>query len=235
MLEACKAKCPGPSKCPYVGTPIFGSNPPQLIRCPVYERWRKQAALEHEIRNVVPENLAEKNFENFLIRSPTSGKALQLMKKYTESEAWKEGANILLTGTYGVGKTHLATATIRKAIEAGSTAALILAVDLIQGNFEEINNRFEKLQKVDLLVIDDLTTEFENKYFLQQIFRLLEHRYRRKKGTVFTTNLPVREFVKGIGDKIFSRLYENLLVIEIKDSDYRKELRRKKLEWFKNS
>ena len=235
MLDNCLKKCPGPYECPYGGVLIFESSPlerPIPIICPRYQSWLKQVELEHKLREIVPNDLADKSFENFMIRSASSGEALKLMKKYAKARAWRQGANILITGPYGAGKTHLAIATIRKAIEVGDTAALVLAVDLLKGGFQAIDERFATLREVDLLVIDDLTTEFENKYFLQRAFELIEHRYRQKRGTVFTTNLPMKDFMNALGSKMFSRLYESLLTIEIRDvDDYRKTLRDKNLEW----
>ena len=233
-LQHCLDTCPGPDICPYSGLLIVGFENPQPVICPRYKKWLKQVELEHELRNIVPENFSDKSFENFIIRSAETGKALQLMKKYVKAKAWRSGSSVLITGPNGVGKTHLSIATIREAMRLGETAALILPVDLMKGSFQEMNERFERLQAVGLFVLDDVANDFEKKYFMQRIFELFEHRYRRRKGMIFTTNLSVKEFLSAIGTRMFSRLYENLVTLEIHDvDDYRKTLRNKNLDWLK--
>lgn len=133
---------------------------------------------------------------------------------------------ILLEGTYGSGKTHLAAAIANDAVNKGIPTLFITPSDLLdrirsgysssEMNFEE---RFDEIRNVKLLAIDDFGTQNSTSWGQEKLFQLLNFRYINKLPTLITTNLILDE----IESRIRSRLMDEELVkhIRILTLDYR--------------
>ncbi len=229
-LEECKKTCPGPDKCPFKGVLIDEENQ-VAISCSIYAGWVKQKEIEKEIMRTIPKSFWKKTFENFESRSSASKRAFELAKKYTSLEKWRDGANLALLGGYGTGKTHLAGAIASQAIKQGNIVAFVTLTSVAVMDFSEKRTYFEKMRDVDLLILDDISQEVENKFILQEMFNLINYRYEAQKGIVFTSNLKTADFKGVIGERLFDRVMERTVFVEIFDV---KSIRLKKREQFTN-
>ena len=89
-------------------------------------------------------------------------------------------------GGTGLGKTHLSLAIANVAINKGysviyGTAQNILG-DLQNENFGRLDNlkyRENEILDVDLLILDDLGTEFKNAYTVSLLYNIINTRNRR--------------------------------------------------------
>lgn len=133
---------------------------------------------------------------------------------------------ILLEGTYGSGKTHLAAAIANRSVSMGVSTLFITPSDLLDRlrsgySSSEISfdERFDEIRNVKLLVIDDFGTQNATSWGQEKLFQLLNYRYINKLPTVVTTNLILDE----IEGRIRSRLMDEELVkhIRILTLDYR--------------
>lgn len=79
----------------------------------------------------------------------------------------------------------------------------------------------EQYSKVSMLVIDDLGAESTTEYSLATIYALINGRYTRSLRTIITTNLPIQELARRIGDRCVSRIFEMCFVIELEGPDRR--------------
>ena len=63
-----------------------------------------------------------------------------------------------------------------------------------------------KYIECDLLIIDDLGTEFVNQFTVSCLYNLLNTRQNKNLSTVISTNLTAEELARKYEDRIYSRL-----------------------------
>ena len=133
---------------------------------------------------------------------------------------------LLLLGSYGVGKTHLAAAIANFAVGLGVPTLFLTIPDLLDwlrysygsedSNFE---TRFEEIRNIRLLALDDLGTQNATPWAQEKLYQIFNYRYVNHLPTVVTTNLALDE----IEGRIQSRLRDPELVrvIRIEAPDHR--------------
>ena len=157
--------------------------------------------------------------------------------QYTLSQAQQFAATprgwLLLMGSYGCGKTHLAAAVANTCVEFGMTTIFLTVPDLLDwlrysydstdATFEQ---RFEEIRNVALLVLDDLGAHNATNWAAEKLFQIIDHRYMRKLPTVITTNLDLED----LDDRIRSRLQDPDLVttVRITAPDYRSPVKERR-------
>ena len=125
-----------------------------------------------------------------------------------------DSQNLLLIGPTGTGKTHVSTAIAKVVIEKGYDV-IYDSIQNIMNDYE--NDKFksdygqkdfhiEKYTECDLLIIDDLGTEFSTPFTLSCIYNLLNTRQNRGLPTIISTNLSADELAKKYEDRIYSRI-----------------------------
>lgn len=122
--------------------------------------------------------------------------------------------NLVLFGSTGLGKTHLALA-IGSAVGAqGFSVCYETAIGLFdklqKARFtpnEDTLSQAERLEKCDLLIIDDLGTEMPGQFVTAALYGLLNQRLLSGKPMIITTNLTVEETSSRYSPQIASRLY----------------------------
>lgn len=148
-------------------------------------------------------------------------------KEYCENFPKRKG-NLLLIGKTGTGKTHISTAIAREIINLGYDV-IYDSVQNILADFEDDKFRrsynteelkAEKYLECDLLIIDDLGTEFANQVSISSLYNLLNTRYNKGLGTIISTNLSAEELARKYEDRIYSRIVgagTRVLVFDGKD------------------
>ena len=131
-----------------------------------------------------------------------------------DSEAYEAmRSNLLLIGKTGTGKTHISTAIAREIISLGFDVVYDSAQNIIS-DFEADKFRSgygtepksAKYLDCDLLIIDDLGTEFQSSFTVSCLYNLINTRHNRGLATIISTNLSPDELVKKYEDRIYSRL-----------------------------
>lgn len=124
-------------------------------------------------------------------------------------------SSVLMIGQTGLGKTHLSLSIAREIIEAGYGVVYGSAPNLISKieheKFEQNKNSLETdtlkmLQHCDLLVLDDLGTEFQTKFTTAAIYDLLNTRLNLSLPTIVSTNLSLKELEDAYSPRILSRI-----------------------------
>ena len=139
-------------------------------------------------------------------------------KRYVEhwEDAARKNIGLLLFGDVGTGKSFL----------AGCIANALLEQDVpvLMTNFPTILNRMTglfgseradflaSLNAYDLLILDDLGAERGTEYALEQVFAVIDARYRSRKPLVVTTNLTL-DALKHPDDLSHARIYDRILEI----------------------
>jgi DNA replication protein DnaC len=133
---------------------------------------------------------------------------------------------LLLLGSYGVGKTHLAAAIANFGVSLGVPTLFLTVPDLLDWlryayGSEEVNfeTRFEEIRNINLLVLDDMGTQNATPWAEEKLYQIFNYRYVNHLPTVITTNQALDE----IEGRIQSRLRDPELVrvIRIEASDHR--------------
>lgn len=142
------------------------------------------------------------------------------------------GENILITGATGCGKSYLACALGRQACAFGYKVTYLgmlrflelVSQSRIDGTFvKQIN----KLEKTDLLILDDFGLQAINPNQRVALLQILEDRYARK-STIITSQLPVASWhafinESTIADAILDRLTANAHRFELKGESMRRK------------
>ena len=136
-----------------------------------------------------------------------------MAKNYVKNFA-KSKDNLLLIGNTGTGKTHISTAIARELIHKGydviydSTQNIVsdFEADRFKSGYGNYESKSEKYLDCQLLIIDDLGTEFTNQFTVSALYNLLNTRQNKGLPTIISTNLSPDELARKYEDRIYSRI-----------------------------
>ena len=144
-------------------------------------------------------------------------------------EMKKRGKGLLLFGEVGTGKTFISACIANALIDQGR-ACLVTnfarIVNIIQSTFDGKQDYIDSLNDFDLLVVDDLESERQTEYMGENVQNIIDSRYRAGLPLIITTNLTSDELkhAKEIRkQRIYSRLFEMCVPIEVKGKDRRRQ------------
>ena len=187
-----------------VGDPSFG----QAIPCSCKEVQREERRRQDLRRLSSLEPFLDKTFETFDARAiPSVKEAFEIARRYADQpDGW-----LVLSGSYGAGKTHLAAAIANYRLSEGSPVFFSIVPDLLDhlraafAPHSEIpyDEMFDKVREVELLVLDDLGAENGTAWASEKLFQLINYRYNFKMPTVITTN---HRLLSHMDERIRSRL-----------------------------
>ena len=103
----------------------------------------------------------------------------------------------------------------------------------LNGSLSGRNDVVDKLCRYPLLIIDDFGMERGTEYALEQIYNIVDSRYRSRKPLIVTTNLTLDE-IQHPQDTVHARIYDRLLemcvLISCIGVSLRKENEQEKME-----
>jgi DNA replication protein DnaC len=161
-----------------------------------------------------------------------------------------EGRGLLLTGTVGVGKTHLAVGIAQALIfEKGVRAFFCDYRELLKRIQESYNAQVATTElqilapvfEAEVLILDELGAQKPTDWVWDTVALILNTRYNDKRTTLITTNYPNapaalardagkanREETLGdrIGERMRSRLAEMCVEVEMRGSDLRQSVKK---------
>jgi DNA replication protein DnaC len=173
-----------------------------------------------------------KSWSNFEFSHVPSLNPVVLMQ-LAESTDWLHNAsNILVFGPSGTGKTHISSALGRSMIELGQWVKFIPATTLVQ-HLQQAKLQLQlpaalvKLDRYDLLIIDDLGYVKKSEAETSVLFELIAHRYERK-SLLITANQPFSQWDSIFTDSMMTvaaidRLIHHATIIEIQAESFRKQ------------
>ena len=172
-------------------------------------------------------NMPECDFEHFSLsyydgKTDSSGvncrrkmeENLIFCKEYASSFS-RNSSSLFLLGKTGVGKTHISLAIAKKVTEQGFTVAygsLINYLRIIEKeHFGRVENSetdtLQTLIGADLLILDDLGSEFRKSFSESALYNLINSRINLGIPTIISSNLSAEELQKTYNDRIISRLF----------------------------
>ncbi len=138
--------------------------------------------------------------------------------------------NLLLLGNAGTGKTFVSSCIANRALERGKSVYYQTAFRLFE-IFE--NSKFGKgdedaaeivkyVYDVDLLIIDDLGTEFTTQFTSAALFDIINARITAGKSTIISTNLSFETLSEVYSNRITSRFMGEYKILQTLGEDIRK-------------
>ncbi len=146
--------------------------------------------------------------------------------------------NLFFYGPTGQGKTYLCNCIANSLINKGYLVIYQTAFKLIEiienarfnkNTFSNKDENYQMLFNADLLILDDLGTEFINTFTNVEIFNIINTRLNQNKKTIISTNLSPVQIKEKYSDRISSRLFGNYEMLSFYGSDLRWESKLKKL------
>lgn len=164
---------------------------------------------------------------------------LNKTKSFTESFD-KDGGNLLFYGETGLGKTFLSNCIAKALLDTQHTVLYQSAIHLFEdvcgdvimkkGQNPSSQETYRYLYSCDLLIIDDLGTEFTNSFVSSELYDILNTRMREKKSTVISTNLNLQELTDRYSTRIATRIFAEYQVYNFYGSNIRLAKRRKAIQ-----
>ena len=164
--------------------------------------------------------LSDRSFGSFSMREyeklpPEEQQSLQ--KAFGATTAYAEDPQgwLVLMGSYGSGKTHLAASIGNYRRAMGEEPIFVVVPDLLdhlRATFSPTSStsydrRFEEVRSAPLLILDDLGTQSATPWAREKLYQLLNYRYNAKLPTVITTSQRLDE----IDPRIRSRMLDKRL------------------------
>lgn len=198
---------------------------------------RKQKSHSTQIEKAkIPRRYENCHFQSYRAMNPTQERAFKYAWKLAlDYPAVERG--LLLMGSVGVGKTHLAVSILKGLTEKGFSCRFYEFGALLK----EIQNSYNPISKVselkvlqpifdaEVLVLDEIGASKPTDWVRDTMAHIINTRYNDKKLTIFTTNyLDDRKIEREetledrIGVRLRSRLFEMCKTVQIEGHDFRK-------------
>lgn len=215
---------------------------PCLCRCQqeaMAEKKRQDELVERQrkIRQLKATGIQEKHLLEWNFGVAEDNKDIQMAKRYVEQ--WKkvkaENLGLLLWGDVGTGKSFVAVCIANALLDQG--------IPVLMTNFSKILNQMGAMYSEEryryiasfsnysLLILDDLGIERSTEYALEQVYAVIDERYKSGLPVIITTNLKIAE-IRNPQDVAYARIYSRILEmctpVRISGEDRRKSIGKEK-------
>lgn len=229
---------------------LFGTirRPMCLCKCEAEKRdkeeaERKQADFGRKIKDLRRTGFPESNMQEWTFENDdmTNSRVTNAMKKYVENfdEMKKQGKGLLLYGSCGTGKTYAACEVANALIDKGYPVLVTnfaRIINALQATFEK-QEYIDSFNRFSLFVIDDLGIERNTEFAKEQVFNIIDSRYRAGLPMIITTNLSIDKIKKPDdieNGRIYDRILERCFPIEVSGQSRRRKAIRESYDDMKN-
>lgn len=194
-----------------------------LCRCATKARDREAATRRKQeeadkIMRLRSSGVPDREFQNarFSLDDGQSPGPMGLLKRYVEQwdEMFQQKQGLLLWGGVGTGKSFGAACIANELIERSIPVCMINLSRILNDltNFQSVdrNQYIAGLMKYPLLILDDFGMERKTEFANEQVFNVIDERYRSGKPLVVTTNIPLAS-LRNPDSLEKSRIYDRLL------------------------
>lgn len=164
-----------------------------------------------------------------------AGGVIDAMKDFVRNFDEKGSHNMLMFGPAGTGKTFLTNCLAKALIEKQRSVSYERAGDMFdrmtKTNFSSRDNPDQgntnrRVMDSELLIIDDLGTEFTTDFMRARFFSIIAGRLSGGKSTIISTNFSMDEIKEYYGERISSRLMGEYFLVPFYGADLRISKRR---------
>lgn len=187
-------------------------------------RWQRKIG-----ESGIPERFRDRRLSTYVATLPGQQRALAFAQAFSDGfdEARKTGRSALFIGLTGTGKTHMAVGIGMDVMERGGAVlftSVMRAVRRIKDTWgrsstESESDAIAALVFPDLLILDEVGTQFGSDTEKLLLFDILNERYERRRPTILMSNLTLDDIEEGgrvvpgiksyLGARVFDRLRED--------------------------
>lgn len=177
------------------------------------------------LRKGVPERVIDATFENFDVDMPEKIAARDAVKRWMA----RPGGFLILFGTMGTGKGHLAAACLRHGIEEivddiphrVFDGIFIVHQDMLTDlrssyTTHTTSELIDSWRETPLLVIDELGLSSGGSDEGPMLYQVLADRHDKRRKVIITSNLELGEIKKVLGLRLVDRIGEDREVIAMR-------------------
>lgn len=155
------------------------------------------------------------------------------MKRYAAQweDMQAQNMGLLLYGPVGTGKSFYAACIANELIDREKPVPVLMTslariINTVSGMYDGKQDYIDKIVRYPLLILDDIGTERSTEYALEQVYSVIDARYRTGRPLIVTTNTPI-EKIKApetlAQQRIYSRLLQMCHPIKVDGADRRRD------------
>ncbi len=149
----------------------------------------------------IPKEIKEASMKKIDITNPDRAEIITWLAHFIEQyQPNKEIKGLYLNGNFGSGKTYLISAALNELAKKDHQIAIIYYPEFLRslkesfGDPETYNEKFKRIKKVELLLIDDIGAETMTEWSRDEVLgTILQYRMQEKLTTFFTSNLTIKD------------------------------------------
>lgn len=201
-------------------------------RCACYQKLVRELTAQ-EFNKSCP--MRECRFEDFKLEYYPEGarenmsKVLLFCRRYSQDFSLSS-PSLLMMGATGLGKSHLSLSIAGEVVKKGYMVINGSVQDLFSAVQSEYYGRgqsdistMDSMRQADLLVLDDLGSEYDTPFQNSTLFSILNYRLEQQKPTIINTNLTFQEIQRRYSDRVASRLLTLYTCLKFTGVDVRQE------------
>ena len=169
---------------------------------------------------MIPRRFQQRTLENF-VTDGHDGKAFSLAasRRYVErfEDRLAQGGGMVMTGSVGTGKSHLAYGIGNALLDQGYRVMGIDVYELIDlikerafsqkgGSEREAIKAF--VAPLDLLILDEVGAQLGTEWERLMLFKIINERYKQMLPTVLISNCDAKELENYLGERVVDRMNE---------------------------
>lgn len=202
----------------------FLSPPERIVYCLCKCQKEKQDEEEKRLQEIMRKDEIERNRQTGIKdtkilqytfekdEDPNNETSVKLRNYCKNHEAaYNNNMGLLLYGECGTGKSFYAGCIANRLIDSG-VKVLCTTIPKILNELFSVENKnayINDITSYPFLIIDDLGTERSTDYAMEQLFTVIDERYKSNKPTIITTNLTPTQMQNA--DRIeMKRIYDRI-------------------------
>lgn len=196
------------------------------------EEEKKRKKFEQKIKKLRCVGFPESNMQEWTFANDdmSNNRVTNAMHKYVDNfEKMKmQGKGLLLYGSVGTGKTYSACEVANALIDKGYPVLVTNFARIINSLQATFNRQeyIDSFNRFSLIVIDDLSAERDTSFAKEQVYNIIDGRYRVGLPMIITTNLSIDKIKKSDdidNRRIYDRILERCFPIEITGQSRRRK------------
>lgn len=182
-------------------------------------------------RAAIPPRYQRHSLETYQVEGPGQKQALEVCQTYAGNikRTLADGQNLVLIGSVGTGKTHLACGVARRFLEAGHTALYVRTAELIsmvRETWRPDSKKTERkvmreLAEYDLLLIDEIGVQAATENEQQILFNVINGRNEQMRPVILISNLDAAGIKNVLGERSYDRIRECARVVQFNWESWR--------------